>query len=170
MFEEPSKRLVGLERLMLEASGFDFRNRYPQQTAVRIAKQCGFDRREANTAFYICTDIYRTHAPLKQTTHTMAMASAELAARLYDMDLDRLRPMLLDEAAYKWWGISRAEVMGKYQSFRPIFLLVLISHRDASRPNGSLHTSPRRNNHRTKVPHRHLHLTSYNAQQGSHSI
>ncbi|KAG9574920.1 cyclin, partial [Aureobasidium melanogenum] len=34
VFEQPSKTVVGLERLMLESAGFDFRTRHPQETVV----------------------------------------------------------------------------------------------------------------------------------------
>jgi len=56
-------------------------------------------------------DLYRTFAPLKQTTPTMAIACVELATRLCDADLSRV----VGERGIKYrrWSTSRAEVMGK---------------------------------------------------------
>jgi CTD kinase subunit beta len=111
-FESHSKLIIGLERLMLESAGFDFRNRYPQKLVVKMARAAGFDRgSEAKTAWNLSIDLYRTFAPLKQTTTTMAMACIELAARLHEMNPEDF----VDSGvlSYKKWNTSRAEVMGK---------------------------------------------------------
>ncbi|KAF2467301.1 cyclin-like protein [Lindgomyces ingoldianus] len=109
-FENHSKTIIGLERLMLESAGFDFRNRYPQKLLVKLAKECGLERDQAGkTAFNMSLDLYRTFAPLKQTTSTMAIACVELAARLWEMDLTSIvghKGINLEK-----WGTSRAEVM-----------------------------------------------------------
>ncbi|KAF2279202.1 cyclin-like protein [Westerdykella ornata] len=109
-FENPSKLIIGLERLMLESAGFDFRNRHPQKLLVKLARTMGFGvEREARTAWNLCLDLYRTFAPLKQTAATMAIACIELAARLHDSKPEELvdrGPMSYDK-----WKTSRAEVM-----------------------------------------------------------
>lgn len=97
---------------MLEASGFDFRNRHPQKLTIKIAQACGFRKDDVGrTAYYVCLDLYRTFAPLKQTTATMAIASVELAARLHGADLDNVAGE--NGINYKRFSVSRAEVMGK---------------------------------------------------------
>ncbi|KAF1850530.1 cyclin-like protein [Cucurbitaria berberidis CBS 394.84] len=109
-FESHSKLIIGLERLMLESAGFDFRNRYPQKLMVKLARALKFDtHNEAKTAWNLSIDLYRTFAPLKQTTPTMAIACLELAARLHQMDAARC----VDEGVvrYSKWATSRAEVM-----------------------------------------------------------
>lgn len=111
MFEAPSKVVVGIERLMLEASGFDFRNRYPQKMLLKLVKSCKLDRQTVgDLAFRVSLDLYRTFAPLKQTTQTMALACLELAARLADADLT----MISAEKGFDYgqWATSRAEIMG----------------------------------------------------------
>lgn len=113
-FEQHSKLIIGLERLMLESAGFDFRNRHPQKLVVKIARAVGFDRGgEAKTAWNLSIDLYRTFAPLKQTTTTMAVACVELAARLHEMSAEEF----VDSGvmAYGKWNTSRAEVMGECQ-------------------------------------------------------
>ncbi|ORY11036.1 cyclin-like protein [Clohesyomyces aquaticus] len=109
-FENHSKTIIGLERLMLESAGFDFRNRYPQKMLVKLAKSCGLDRDTAGkTAFNMSLDLYRTFAPLKQTTSTMAIACVELAARVWEMDLTRV--VGEQGVDLEKWGTTRAEVM-----------------------------------------------------------
>ncbi|KAF2101700.1 cyclin-like protein [Rhizodiscina lignyota] len=109
VFEQPSKVIIGLERLMLEANGFDFRNRHPDTMCVKLAKWCGFQKEDGMTAYYICIDLYRTFAPLKQTTTCMAIASVELAARLRDFPLDRV--VGENGLEYDRWVVTRAEIM-----------------------------------------------------------
>ncbi|KAF4552069.1 Cyclin-like protein 1 [Elsinoe fawcettii] len=113
IFEEPSKRLVGLERLMLESSGFDFRNRNPQEWVIKFTRLGQLDRETVGkTAYRACLDLYRTFAPIKQTSSTMGLACVELAARLLDAPLSVLTSKLGDDTALKEkWGTSRIEVM-----------------------------------------------------------
>ncbi|KFX99182.1 hypothetical protein V490_01912 [Pseudogymnoascus sp. VKM F-3557] len=44
VFDGPSKTIIGLERLMLEASGFDYRNRYPQKYLIKLGRECKLDK------------------------------------------------------------------------------------------------------------------------------
>ncbi|KAF2793008.1 cyclin-like protein [Melanomma pulvis-pyrius CBS 109.77] len=109
-FENHSKLIIGLERLMLESAGFDFRNRYPQDLMVKLAKAVGFDKHNhAKTAWNLSVDLYRTFAPLKQTTTTLAIACVELAARLHEMDLEKI--VDVGVMKYSKWKTTRAEVM-----------------------------------------------------------
>ena len=110
MFENHSRMIIGLERLMLEASGFDFRNRHPQRLIVKMAKSQGLRKAKVGkTAYRISLDLYRTFAPLKQTTPTMAFACLELAAHLCGENPARIVP----RKTYNNWKISRPEVMGE---------------------------------------------------------
>lgn len=111
-FESHSKLILGLERLMLESAGFDFRNRYPQKVMVKLARALRFDPgREAATMWNVSLDMYRTFAPLKQTTPTMAIACVELAARLHEMDTSKI--VDAGVCRYSKWNTTRAEIMGE---------------------------------------------------------
>lgn len=96
---------------MLEASGFDFRNRYPQRILMKLLKSTNLDRESVGmTAYRVCLDLYRTFAPLKQTTQTMAMACLELAIRLHEIDLNTVTSE--NGFDYEKWVTSRSEIMG----------------------------------------------------------
>ena len=113
MFEQHSKTIIGLERLMLEASSFDFRNRHPQRLVLKLCNQYQLGQTPiARTAYNICLDLYRTFAPLKQTSFTMALASVELACRVHDHELpnDFLDQPGRDQLYYRL-QISRKEVL-----------------------------------------------------------
>lgn len=113
MFEQPSKTIVGLERLMLESAGFDFRNRHPQRIVVKLFQDLKLDQGTVGkTAYNMCIDVYRTFAPLKQTAPTVAIVCVELAARIHGADLTNI----VGESGidYKKWSTSRTEVMGEY--------------------------------------------------------
>jgi CTD kinase subunit beta len=95
---------------MLEASGFDFRSRHPQRLLVKLAKVYGVKEgdKAAQAAYSVTLDLYRTFAPLKQTTATLAFASLELASRLLGTSLDKVEK----GEDYEQWQTSRSEVMG----------------------------------------------------------
>ena len=97
---------------MLEASGFDFRNRHPQKVLIKLAKVQRVPRDSVGkTAYQICLDLYRTFAPLKQSSAAMAIACLELSTRIHQPHQDALHggEKSID---YKLWSTSRAEVMG----------------------------------------------------------
>ncbi|KAK3669788.1 RNA polymerase II C-terminal domain kinase beta subunit, partial [Recurvomyces mirabilis] len=87
VFETPSRIVIGLERLILESSGFDFRAKYPHNLMVKMCKTLGNDEEElkkvGSIAWTVLTDLYRTFAPLKHTPATMALACLELATQLH---------------------------------------------------------------------------------------
>ena len=84
MFENSSKVAIGMERLVLEAIGFDFRSRFPQKLIAKICKFYGLPRNTIyRTAIDISIDMHRTFAPLKMTTIVMALACIELSCLLH---------------------------------------------------------------------------------------
>jgi CTD kinase subunit beta len=94
---------------MLEASGFDFRNRHPQDLLIKFLKHYSFEKTSPMTklAYSISLDLYRTWAPLKQTTATMVFACLELAGRLLDEPHERV----WQGKDYAEWKIERGMVM-----------------------------------------------------------
>ncbi|KAJ5477326.1 hypothetical protein N7539_007470 [Penicillium diatomitis] len=109
VFEAQARSVIGLERLMLEASGFDFRTRYPQKVLCKLIKHYGFDLDGdlAWLAWRISVDMYKTYAPLKQITVVMAFGCLELACRLSGERSDAT----VFEADYPKWKITRGMVM-----------------------------------------------------------
>lgn len=86
IFESPGKVIIGLERLILETIGFDFRTRYPQKLLVKVVrsilgKSATGSRAFFATAYAMCIDLYKTFVPVKRTTLSMVMAVVELTAR-----------------------------------------------------------------------------------------
>ena len=109
MFENQCKIIVGLERLVLEASAFDFRSHNPQKLLLKLAKRHNVDPDTVGrTAYNMSVDLYRTFTPLKQTTQTMAAACVELAGRLHRQPVEDLEA----GEGYEKWHTTRAEVMG----------------------------------------------------------
>jgi hypothetical protein len=140
---------------MLEASSFDFRGRHPQQLTIKFAKYYGLTTASAvsKTAFQISLDLYRTFAPLKQTTATMAFASLELACRLHDEHVEAVE----SGADYDKWDIGRAEVMGMCSLCGTCQKHMLMKkYRDTPRPPGALHPLSHLNSRRPRLPSRCL--------------
>ena len=111
MFEAQSKTIIGLERLVIEASAFDFRSRHPQKFVIKFAKNKGLEHEPfGRIAYDMCIDLYRTFAPLKQTAFTMALACLALTAKLLEAEV----PFLDDEKTFDESDTAPEEVMGKF--------------------------------------------------------
>ncbi|KAG6002739.1 hypothetical protein E4U21_002796 [Claviceps maximensis] len=95
-FDASGKSMIGLERLILETVGFDFRTRYPQKLLVKVVRRV-LGKSSANsydfftTAYAMCIDMYKTFVPIKRTTFSMVMAVVELTARVRREHVERVR-------------------------------------------------------------------------------
>ena len=94
---------------MLEASGFDFRVRYPQKHIIKLAKDARIDKDVAKVAFEVIVDLYKTFAPLKQTCATMSFACIEFATLILEKQQDNIRGQV--SPSYEKWCTTRAEIM-----------------------------------------------------------
>ncbi|EEY15007.1 C-type cyclin [Verticillium alfalfae VaMs.102] len=109
MFEQPSKIVIGLERLILETIGFDFRSRYAQKYFVKAIKTILGP--SATKAFFATTydmgiDLHKTFAPIKQTTWTMALAVTELTALVTGAHIDAVQKVKPSD-----WHTTRADIV-----------------------------------------------------------
>lgn len=108
-FEGPSKIVIGLERLMLECSGFDFRSRYPFKHLIKLAKEAEIEKDVAKVAYNVMLDLYRTFGPLKQTCAAMSFACIELATLILDKQHEAIRGD--SSPSYRKWFTTRSEIM-----------------------------------------------------------
>lgn len=118
IFEEPVRRLVGVERLMLEAVGFNFRTLHPHSTLFRMMKELNLEPDAAvlisNTALKIVKDVFRTFAGNKQIHTTITIAILELSLRIHELALDDFNSYIYGDDALKTkWATTRAEIMGR---------------------------------------------------------
>ncbi|KAI5368263.1 putative cyclin [Septoria linicola] len=117
MFEAQSRMVIGIERLILESGGFDFRSRAPHHTLVKIGKSLphSSDLKDVSQlAWTVLTDLHRTFAPLKQTSSTLALASLELAAHFTAAKLGNNSCTVgdnLQKLDLRKWFTTREEVM-----------------------------------------------------------
>lgn len=133
VFDGPSKTIIGLERLMLEASGFDYRNRYPQKFLIKLGRRCQLDKDVVKLAYQMMLDLYRTFAPLKVTSSAMSFACLELSCRLLSKQEDHLAAF--DKTK---WRVPRAHVMEGM-----LDLLELYTHFQKATKLGSQYTIER---------------------------
>ncbi|RPA82884.1 hypothetical protein BJ508DRAFT_305184 [Ascobolus immersus RN42] len=82
VFDAPSNRMLGLERLLLEASGFDFRARHPIPYVIKFARVLGVGKEDAHLAWEMLFDVYRTRAVLKVAPQGVALAVLILARKM----------------------------------------------------------------------------------------
>jgi CTD kinase subunit beta len=105
VLEQPHRIIIGLERLVLETIGFDFRVRYPQKLLAKVVRRLGLKEEERQkfweTAYDMSIDIYKTFAPIKQTTFTMVMTIVELTAQLV-LPTDEAERMIRRLDPEKW--------------------------------------------------------------------
>lgn len=103
IFESPGKIIIGLERLILETIGFDFRTRYPQKLLVKVVRSIlGPDEGKSffNIAYAMSIDMYKTFVPIKRTTFSMVMALVELTARMTGEHLDKVQAFVAQRRQY----------------------------------------------------------------------
>lgn len=96
IFERPSTIIVGLDRLILQTVGFDFRVRHPQKLLVKMIRRLvpPEDAKEfLAVAYPMSIDLYKTFAPIKQTSFTMALGVIELTALILGKHVDAIRAL-----------------------------------------------------------------------------
>ena len=102
--------MVGLERLILESIGFDFRTRSPQKYLTKVCKSILGASKEARDfhqlAWDMSIDMYKTFVPLKQTTFSMCLTCIELTALITGTHVDEVRGVDPDR-----FHTSRQEIM-----------------------------------------------------------
>ena len=94
---------------MLEASGFDFRVRYPHKHLIKLAKEGGIGKDVVKIAYDVMVDLYKTFAPLKQTCATMSFACLEFATLILEKQQENIRGP--QSPSYRKWCTRRAEIM-----------------------------------------------------------
>lgn len=87
ILEEQRRRVLGLERMLLETQSFDFRQRHPQTTLIKFARVLGTSEEITKQAWRISLDSYRTWSPLKVPPHAIALACIKLATILANFDI-----------------------------------------------------------------------------------
>lgn len=104
MFDAPGKIIIGLERLILETIGFDFRTRYPQKLLIKVVRAIfGKDeegKKVLTTAYAMCIDMYKTFVPIKRTTFSMVMAVVELTALMTEEPLAKITAFTSQKKQY----------------------------------------------------------------------
>lgn len=93
--EEQKKRIIGLERMVLEASCFDFRQRHPQPYIIKFARHLKLSKEIAQKAWDITIDSYKTFSPLKFPPHCIALMALVLASILLEQPFEDAYEKLL---------------------------------------------------------------------------
>lgn len=91
MLEDAQRRVLGVERLVLESVGFDFRVRHAQGFVVKFCRVLGVGKEVGRTAWEVATDCYKTRAGLMAAPHVLGMGSVVLAARMEGWALGDVR-------------------------------------------------------------------------------
>ncbi|KAG9289798.1 hypothetical protein G9A89_015378 [Geosiphon pyriformis] len=81
-FEDQRRKIVSLERLVLETMCFNFQIKHPFKHLVLFTKKLKGDHDLAEKAWKIARDSYKTTACLRFPAHTIAAASIYLAANI----------------------------------------------------------------------------------------
>lgn len=82
LLEESAKRVISIERSILESSSFDFRYRHAQPFLIKFCRRLNVDVKISRRSWEIALDAYRTLAPLRAPPHAIAIAAVECAWRL----------------------------------------------------------------------------------------
>ncbi|KAG4305175.1 hypothetical protein PORY_001345 [Pneumocystis oryctolagi] len=86
--EEQKKRIIGLERMVLETSCFDFRQRHPQPYIIKFTRYLKLSKEIARKAWDISIDSYKTFSPLKFPPHCIALMALVLSSILLEQPFE----------------------------------------------------------------------------------
>lgn len=81
LLEDQRKRIMGLERMILESRAFDFRHRHPQPFLIKFARVLQLDHERTRLAWSVSLDSYRSLLPLQIPPHAIALACLILACK-----------------------------------------------------------------------------------------
>ncbi|KAK9448588.1 cyclin-like protein [Limtongia smithiae] len=84
--EEQRRRLIPLERHVLETMSFDFRMGHPQKYLIKFAKALDVPVDVAEVAWTISVDSYKSTVHLTCTSHAIALACIYIGIGLSDQD------------------------------------------------------------------------------------
>lgn len=98
ILEEQRRRILGLERMLLETQSFDFRQKHPQTSIIKFSRALSLSEITTRQAWNISVDSYRTWAPLKVPPHAIAMACIILSCKFDHKDIElELQKFVIDE-------------------------------------------------------------------------
>ncbi|KAF9517208.1 hypothetical protein BS47DRAFT_1291209 [Hydnum rufescens UP504] len=80
--DEDRRRLLGIERSVMETICFNFRVRLPFSYVIKVARELKVGKQLTKLAWRLSIDSHRTLAPLQYPPHVLALASILLAALL----------------------------------------------------------------------------------------
>ncbi|KAK9461623.1 cyclin-like protein [Lipomyces oligophaga] len=80
--EEQRRRIIPLERQVLETMSFDFRVSHPQKYIIKFCRKMNLSQQVAETAWLLMIDSYKTLAPLKYPPHAIALACLSISVSL----------------------------------------------------------------------------------------
>ncbi|KAF8333429.1 cyclin-like protein [Cantharellus anzutake] len=80
--EADRRRLLAIERLVMETVCFNFRVRLPFSYVIKVARELKVGKHLTKLAWRLAIDSHRTMAPLQYPPHVIALASIFLAALL----------------------------------------------------------------------------------------
>ncbi|RYF30696.1 MAG: hypothetical protein EOO38_32155 [Cytophagaceae bacterium] len=84
---------------------------------IKVVKESGLPKDPlGRTAYDMSIDVYRTFAPLKQTTSTIAIACVELSTRLLNMSTEFNMDAIVGPqgTSLEKWSTDRGMVMGTF--------------------------------------------------------
>lgn len=82
--EELRLGILAIEQQVMETICFDFRFSNPHLYVIKLGHELELDKAVARTAWDVTTDMFFTYAPLRQPSHTLALAAIILAAKLHN--------------------------------------------------------------------------------------
>lgn len=124
--EEIRIHVLHLERAVLETLGFDFRQTSPQYYVIKISKDLRLKKEVAKLAWDISIDAFSSLVYLYIPTHTVALASIVLAAKLSkDESIFPLNSESFESTRYKT-NLALLEFLELYLN-RPSNILRLVA-------------------------------------------
>ncbi|KAK9455132.1 cyclin-like protein [Dipodascopsis uninucleata] len=103
IIEDQRRRIISLERQVLETMSFDFRVKHPQPYVMKFCRYLKYPVNIAELSWLIAADSYKTLVPLKNTPHTVALGCIYIAGALSNFDTSNINPdeFIVDKYSYE---------------------------------------------------------------------
>ncbi|TIB72766.1 hypothetical protein E3Q24_01422 [Wallemia mellicola] len=148
LFEAEKKRLLPIERLLLESISFSFKLKRPFDILVKLCRLFKVSKEFSKCCWKVLSDTHRTLAPLLHSPHSLALSSIYLTSILLQYDhqhLETSRTLLSKFESYdtSWLseygtGIDSLDCLTSYTAVLHFVLDLFIDENELQHSNSNI--------------------------------
>lgn len=103
--EDQRRKIISLERQVLETMSFDFRVQHPQPYIIKFTRALSLPVELGRRAWEVSIDSYKTLVHLRHTPHAIALGCMYIAASLLEIDVTQIKPKKFLVGEEEYYGV-----------------------------------------------------------------